>query len=321
MQRLAAFYKRFIKNKSFRKTAKLFSAIARFVLFRKPYILIVETGTVCNINCPTCPTPRGIVAGSRTAGNMDLESFKKMIGNAHRAFSAVLLYWSNEPLLNRDIAGMVRSCNEKDLYTFISTNVMLLNEEKGRELIEAGLDELLVCVDGFSPETYEHFRKGAKFETVKRNIEGFCETRRRLNASNPWIEIQYIETKQNSHEIDACRTWAKEAGVDGFRVQSLYITEHLQDFQRLREEFCTEKDREVLDIKNSLKGKKVCRNAESTVCVHMNGQLTICCYDIKGDFSYGNLLESPFENIAASKRYQEIRSKGRRHKLSICKKC
>lgn len=310
-----------IQKNRYKKIIKLVVSIIKFLSLRKPYILIVETGTICNINCPTCPTPRDIVVGERTVKNMDFDNFRKIIDNSYKSFSAVLLYWSNEPLLNKNIAKMVRYCNELNLYTFISTNVMLLTGKKFQELSESGLDELLVCVDGFSPDTYEPFRKGAKFETVRKNIENICKIKRESNAVNPWIEIQYIETKENSKEITLCKEWADKIGVDSFRVQSLYITKHLTDFQKLREEFYTEKNWEEKDRNNSLKGNKVCRNAESTVCVLVNGQTTICCYDIKGTYSYGNLLDDSFKNITNNKKYSEITSKGKNHELSICKKC
>jgi MoaA/NifB/PqqE/SkfB family radical SAM enzyme len=320
---LAMLYNRFVKpnlqRKRYRKITKLFIGIAKYLLFKKPYILIVETGTVCNLTCPTCPTPREIVAGSRSVKNMELDSFRKIITNAHKSFSAVLLYWSNEPLLNRNIADMVRFCNTLNLHTFISTNVMLLSEETGRGLIGAGLDELLVCLDGFSAKTYEPFRRGAKFETVKRNIENVCRIKKEMKAVNPWVEIQYIETKQNSEEIASCREWARGAGVDGFRVQPLYITRHLNDFEKLRNEFYSAKDWAEANEKNSR--EHICKNADSTVCVLVNGQLTVCCYDIKGTFSFGNLLEDSFEDIAKGEKYSGIKRKGARRELSICRKC
>lgn len=323
LRKFITFYNGFIKKdiqkKKYKKVIKLFGGIAKFILFRKPYVLIVETGTICNLDCPTCPTPREIVVGARTARNMDLDTFKKIIDNSYKSFSAVLLYWSNEPLLNKDIAEMVHYCNSLNLYTFISTNVMPLNEKITRQLIEAGLDEMLLCLDGFSSATYERFRKGAKFETVKRNIETVCRIKKESNAANPWIEIQYVETKQNAQEISSCREWAKDIGVDGFRVQPLYITKHLSDFVKLRDEFYTEESWRERRERDS--AKRVCRNADSTVCVLVNGKSTICCYDIRGDYSFGNLLVDSFRSIEKNQKYMEIKKKGKRRELGICRKC
>jgi len=315
------FIKKDIQKKRYRKVFKLLSGITKFVLLKKPYVLMVETGTVCNLNCPTCPTPREIIIGARTARNMTFDDFKKIIDNSYKSFSAVVLFWSNEPLLNKEIARMVSYCEELSLYTFISTNVMLLTEEKIRELIDSGLDELLVCIDGFSAATYEHFRKGAKFETVKGNIESLCKIKKELKALNPWIEIQYIETKQNSEEIASCQEWAEKIGVDKFRLQPLYITKHLKDFKKLGDEFCVEEEWEERYKKNYLDGDNACKNPDSTVCVLINGQLAICCYDIENTYRFGNLLNNSFENIAKDKKYLEIKGKGRKRGLSICKKC
>jgi MoaA/NifB/PqqE/SkfB family radical SAM enzyme len=322
---LVVVYRRFIKanarNFRYRKVLKLFTGIVKFILIQKPYVLIVETGTVCNIHCPTCPTPREIITEARTARNMDFEDFKTIIDNSYKSFSAVVLYWTNEPLMNRDLADMVRYCNELNLYTFISTNVMLLTGNKFKELTEAGLDELLVCVDGFSSETYEPFRKGAKFETVKTNIETVCEIKKELHAANPWIELQYVENKQNSSEIPACREWARDIGIDGFRLQKLYVARHLHNFEKLREEFYTEKMWEDMNRPDLRPDNKICKTPDTQVCVLVNGDVTICCYDIRGSCSFGNLIEHSFEDIAKNQKYREIRKKGKKRGLSICKEC
>jgi MoaA/NifB/PqqE/SkfB family radical SAM enzyme len=310
-----------IRQNRYKKITKLLVAIIKFLLLKKPYVLMVETGTICNLNCPTCPTPREIIVGARTAKNMDFDDFKKIIDNSYKSFSAVVLFWSNEPLLNKEIARMVRYCDELNLYTFISTNVMLLTEEKIRELIKSGLDELLVCIDGFSAKTYERFRKGAKFETVKGNIESLCKIKKESNALNPWVEIQYIETKQNSEEVASCQEWAKEIGVDKFRLQPLYITRHLRDFKKLGDEFCIGKNWEERYKNKSRKGKNSCKNPNSTVCVLVNGQLAICCYDIKSTYRFGSLLENSFESIAKNKKYLKIKKQGEKRGLSICKGC
>jgi MoaA/NifB/PqqE/SkfB family radical SAM enzyme len=325
MNNLVIVYRRFIKanarNSRYKKILKLFTGIVKFIFLQKPYVLIVETGTMCNIHCPTCPTPREIITGARKTRNMDFKHFKTIIDNSYKSFSAVVLYWTNEPLMNKDLVNMVRYCNALNLYTFISTNVMLLTGDKFKELTEAGLDELLVCVDGFSSETYEPFRKGAKFETVKNNIETVCKIKKELHAANPWIELQYVENKQNSQEIDVCREWAREIGVDGFRLQKLYVAKHLHNYKKLREKFYTEKMWDERNSPNLHTDNKICKTPDTQVCVLVNGEVTLCCYDIRGNCSYGNLLDNSFETIAKNKKYLEIKNKGKKRELSICKEC
>jgi len=325
IKKIDIFYKRFIKpdiqKNRYRRMTKLLVAKIKYILFKKPYVLMVETGTICNLNCPTCPTPREIVVGARTAKNMDFDNFKKIIDNSYKSFSAVVLYWSNEPLLNKDIANMARYCNELNLYTFISTNGMLLTEKIFKEFINSGLDEVLVCVDGFSSKTYERFRKGAKLETVKKNIETICKIKKELKAATPWIEIQYVETKQNSEEIASCIEWSKEIGVDGFRVVKLAIVQYLNDVEKLRDEFYTEKMWEERNKENFQTGKNICTQPNWQASVLINGQLTICCMDIKGVYSYGNLLENSFKSITNNKKYSELKRKSKKRELSICQRC
>jgi hypothetical protein len=121
--------------------------------------------------------------------------------------------------------------------------------------------------------------------------------------------------------VAACREWATEIGVDRFRLQPLYITKHLRDFKKLGDEFCTEKNWEEMYENNSLNGRDTCKNPASTVCVLVNGKLAICCYDIKNTYRFGSLLENSFERLAKDKKYLEIKRKGEKRGLSICKDC
>jgi MoaA/NifB/PqqE/SkfB family radical SAM enzyme len=320
------YYDNFIKGDlrkgRYKKILRICISIIKHILFKKPYILMIETGTLCNLACPTCPTPREIIIGKRNAKNMDLKTFKTLIDNSYKSFAGVILYWTNEPLMNKDITKMVGYCNEKDLYTFISTNGMLLNEKIFREFIKMGLDELAICVDGFSSETYERFREGGNFETLKRNVENICKIKKELKAIKPSIKIQYIKTKQNSEEVVSCQAWADEAGVDAFTINELFVVNHLNDPDKLREEFFSEERWEKWNKKRiHQKGNKICVMPDWQACVLVNGQLTICCMDITGEYSYGNLIEQPYTRVVKNSGYAQIKNKGKRQELSICKGC
>ena len=46
---------------NFRKLLKKLIHITKSKIANKPTIMILETGNVCNLNCPTCPTPRNYI--------------------------------------------------------------------------------------------------------------------------------------------------------------------------------------------------------------------------------------------------------------------
>lgn len=62
-----------------------------------------------------------------------------------------VLHGVGEPLLNRDLPRMVAHLKSRGVYVLFNTNATLLTEDWGRRLIEAGLDELRVSVDGADP--------------------------------------------------------------------------------------------------------------------------------------------------------------------------
>ena len=101
---------------------------------------------------------------------MSLENYKKIIDNIKNSISVVMPWFSNEPLLIPHLVEMLKYAAQNNMYTMVSTNAALLNEQKARELLDSGLDEILLCLDGTTKESYEPFRKGAAFEEVFQNI-------------------------------------------------------------------------------------------------------------------------------------------------------
>lgn len=184
--------KTLLKNKRYDKLFQLVKVDLKHKLFNEPISLIVETGTTCNIRCPTCPAPRDIIVSCRPKPFMSLKEFKTIIDNSNNKFFYVRQYWSNEPLLNKDTEEMIKYCDKKGLFSSISTNATLLTEERARKLIESGLDEIILSFDGLTKEVYEDFRYGANFEIVKKNIETLCRLKKEMNSLTPWTELQFI---------------------------------------------------------------------------------------------------------------------------------
>ena len=179
-----------------------------------PMTLIVENTTKCNLECPMCPREFGYYPPE----DFDLELFKVIIDEIQGQTELVFPWGAGEPLVNPDIYEMIRYCKQAGIYTVVSTNATLLNKERGYQLIDAGLDNLIIAFDGATPEVYEKYRKGAKFHKVRANILGFLETKKQRKA-NLSIVLQMVRLPDNQHQIsDFHKMWSIE-GVDEIRIK------------------------------------------------------------------------------------------------------
>ena len=179
-----------------------------------PITLIIENTAKCNLKCPMCPREFGYYPPE----DFDFDLFKRIIDEVRFQTELVFPWGGGEPLMNPDLYQMIRYCKDADIYTVVSTNATLLNEERSRLLLDSGLDHLIIAFDGATPEVYEKYRKGAKFEKVRKNILRFleikCESRPDL-----FVVIQMVRLPENQHQIkDFHRLWAVN-GVDEIRIK------------------------------------------------------------------------------------------------------
>ena len=87
-----------------------------------------------------------------------------------------------------------------------------------RELIEAGLDNIILAFDGTTPEVYERYRKGGDFYEVKSNIHLFLRVKEAMK-SDIFTVLQMVRLPYNQHQVsDFHRMWSIP-GVDEVRVK------------------------------------------------------------------------------------------------------
>ncbi len=318
------------------KPGKFFHWIKSIIknkLFGYPYLAIVETGNICNIHCATCPTPHERLG--RPKENMSLENLKKIIDNIKDDVHVVLLYNTNEPLLNPNLGEMIAYANGKNLYTMISTNATLLDAKRRDEIFKSGLDEILVCLDGTTKESYEAFRVGANFETVKQNIADLCREKKEKGYKKPFIELQFILNRLNQDEVPEIQRLSAEWGVDRLHIKSFALGEYIYSKEEIRamgEKFLptTEKygkvtynksDQGIISMRRKREKNWYCRLARDHAVVLVDGRLAMCCYDIKGEYVYGNLLEKNLKEIWFSEEVKKRRKAAEEGRYPLCNVC
>jgi len=325
-------FKRHFLNQIFTGTpGKFFHYIKVYIknkFFDSPRLAMIEIGTTCNLRCPTCPTPRDLIG--RPPNIMKMDEYKKIIDAIKDHVHVVLLYYSNEPLLNPSLAEMIKYAEKNNLYAMISTNAMLLDKKNTDEILDSGLDEILLCLDGMTKEAYEPFREGAKFEIVFENIKYFCEEKKRRKKIKPYIELQYIVTKLNQDQIPEVKKFVEDYKIDRLRLKSLAIGEYnynKSELGELAEKFLPNKEdvktrykKEAGSIKHK-KFTKICSNAKNQIVILDKGQMIMCCYDVKGQYEYGNILESDFKKNWFNKETKIKRKMARERKFPLCQKC
>ncbi|MCP4662104.1 MAG: radical SAM protein [bacterium] len=173
----------------------------------------IETGAVCNLRCPGCPTGRrrkGLTKGVLTYDQFRVV-FDKIMPYALRFH---LFNWG-EPFLNQDILPMISLSAAHGIATQIDSNLTLreFSAEEAEATVSSGLSRLTASIDGASQATYEKYRIGGNFARALKNLESLRKARDRLGLERPRLVWKFLVNALNEHEMEKAKAIAAGIGV------------------------------------------------------------------------------------------------------------
>ncbi|MFH1231832.1 MAG: radical SAM protein [Planctomycetota bacterium] len=277
---------------------------------RFPSNIFVELTNICNLKCPICPS-RNM---KREKGYMDFELYKKIIDECSGYENVdIMLHMFGEPLLHKDLIKMMRYGKRySNIKLAFSTNATLLDYERSKELIDAGLDGIHFSLDGFTKETYEAIRVGAQFERTVNNIKQFLELHRKSGQPKPVIEIQIIRTKKTRKELQGfVDYWRKEArGTPSIVSVKEYGTwGGLVDSE---------------DIKRGILCRVPCASIKFLMGIYWNGDVIPCCIDPEGYLKMGEVRNNSLLSVwqgDAMRNFRNAHINEEFNKFPFCNNC
>ncbi len=287
----------------------------------RPSSLSVEPTNICNLSCVECPT--GTNTLKRNKGDISTELFTDIISQTKNTLLTLILYFQGEPLLYKDLFEIVRIAKANKIYTITSTNGHYLSSENCDNLIESGLDELIISLDGTTQEIYEKYRKNGDFDKVISGIRTLVESKKSNKSNTPFIALQFLAFKHNQHQINDFKMLAKKLGVDKAEIKSAQIYDYktstnittISKYSRYK----TVDGKNV--IKNRLQNK--CWRMWSSAVITWDGIFVPCCFDKDADHKFGNISEEHISAIWNSKNRHSFTNKIRtdRKSIDICRNC
>lgn len=273
-----------------------------------PYWLTIDPTNYCNLRCPFCPTGRG--KGTRQPAKLGLNLFKRIMDTLGPYLIHIDFCNWGEPFLNENICEMIKLAKTFGINTKIDTNFNVFSEQMAEVLVESGLDEISLSIDGTSQETYEKYRRGGSFEKIMRNIDLLVKVRQKLQKKTPFMRWQFLVFKHNEHEIENARVMAEEKGVDDISFTAPYVgnLEWLTTIDKYRTRHYEIKNGQIGFKKQG--NKMICEWLWDAIVVNANGSISACCSveDEKDDF-FPNFPEKNFSEIWNDEKYLTARKK------------
>ena len=182
----------------------LYKLHLRRLYFRKyPKFLVIEVTNRCNLKCSYCPRSMGL---RTVGGDLPLEKFKSIVRKLQKLskLESITPTGFGEPLLYEALEDAIKFVKMEYPYTEvdITTNGILLTEEKAVSLLNAGLDNIAISVNFDNRERYIEFNRADRFEIVKNNTEKFLNLLRKNPRYKTGVVVQLLGTTQTKEEVD-----------------------------------------------------------------------------------------------------------------------
>jgi len=271
-----------------------------------PNELSIETTNLCNARCTICAHPDM----KRPKGKMETSLAMSLIDQAaENKVGKLFLSGFGEPLLDKRLPDFIAHARKQGIENLsIVTNGYLLTSETAFSIIDAGLNEIIISMDGFTAETYESIRLGLKFDKVAENIRQLPKLKNRGLAN---ISISCVDLIHNSNE----RKQAFELFgrcVDGiyFRQAQGWTGEYGQLQAGYSPHFAP----------NSIP----CRYLWDSASVYIDGTVPACCLDYEAEGVMGNAAKDSLNKIWQGEKFKYYRRGhlvNHKDKLSPCAKC
>jgi radical SAM protein with 4Fe4S-binding SPASM domain len=288
-----------------------------------PISLSIEPTTACNLGCPECPS--GLKQFSRDTGNLKAENFNRWLDQLSPTLSYLNFYFQGEPFIHNDILQFISKASQAGIYTSTSTNAHFITEKKAQEIVQSGLDRILISIDGTTQEVYEQYRVHGSLQKVLDGTKHLVEARKNLNSRTPHIIFQFLVVRPNEHQIEEAKQLANEYKVDEirFKTAQVYDYENGNPLIPTIEKYSRYKrlSSGKFIVKSSLDNH--CWRMWSGAVVTWDGKVVPCCFDKDATHEMGNLSKEDFKSIWKGKAYAMFRKqllKGRKE-IDICKNC
>jgi radical SAM protein with 4Fe4S-binding SPASM domain len=291
-----------------RKLYNIFMAEAQLLLKSSrlsylPYRISIETGNICNLRCPLCPTGQHQTGIER--GFMSFDDYKKIIDEIARDLILVRLYNWGEPLLNKELIPMITYAHHKGIGVTISINLNILDDKTARELLTSGLSKIFVSCDGVSQETYNQYHVGGDFHQVLENLRLLLKEKEKMQRCATRILWLFHVFRHNEHEVEKAKTMAKDLGVE-IRINLMRTDMGKEIFETAKQSI--ERDSQWipkdtrycpfdLDKNDVKKKKRFCDLLWKETVINWDGEVLPCCAVYDEHYSFGNAFKKDFRTI------------------------
>ncbi|MCB0538823.1 MAG: radical SAM protein [Chitinophagales bacterium] len=279
----------------------------------------VEFSSECNLRCKFCSLdhtkPRTFIE------EQTLESLliQLLTDKRFHTVERLQLYNAGETLLHPkrfELLELIKSYKQKFKEkgvrfpkVILLTNATLLRKKVSVQLVDLDIvDEMMVSLDGGTPEAFETMRDRAKWPVFYRNIIDFIDYRNEKNSKTTLKTVSIIPAE-------------KPFTLDWMHPEFREVLEKADSFELRRlHNWAGE-----VEVESTNKPHKIgCTLLMKQMVLLPNGDITVCCSDLNSRGVIGNLKTSTLYQIYNTPKrlsWLKLMFQNRKYEIDLCKNC
>ncbi len=187
-----------------------------------PFEVQLNPTNKCNLKCKFCWL-RDFDDGSLTYEELTTRKYEEIIKDCYRMdVHTIEITGGGEPLMREDIFQIMKKIKKYGMFGRLVTNGTLFTEEKIRELIKIGWDEIVFSLDSSRKEIND-FLRGESFEKIVENIKKFQIEKMKRKREKPLISIHTVLCNKNYKYLPEMFEFAYKLGVKNLLVEPIVL--------------------------------------------------------------------------------------------------
>jgi MoaA/NifB/PqqE/SkfB family radical SAM enzyme len=260
----------------------------------------IEPTNRCNAKCHFCPRDQ-----TPHQGLMSPEVFEQTLRRTvelravladtlNIPLTRVSLCGLGEPLLNRQVAEWTGMISEAGFECVMSSNAALLDEKRGRALLDNGLSRIMINV-GDRDDQYEEVYQ-LSFEKTLANVLRFAE----MAGDRCEVHIVLVDHRQDPEHLANMREFWSGYGIKRFMEFDIMNRGGALFVDHMQYESYPERT-EARDLLSARGEMPVCAVPFLGPFVGYDGQYYLCCSDWKKEVPLGSVFDRSFVGILRDK--------------------
>ena len=295
----------------------------------QPFVVALDPSSACNFRCKFCPTgDHGLIHSTgRYQGIMDFRVYQKVIDDLvefDAPIKTLRLYKNGEPLVHPRFAEMVAYARQSGhvLRIDTTTNGALLTPELSHDIVDAGIDQINISVNGMSSEQMEFYTRTAvdfgQYVEQLRELFRYAKAVEERNGHHCEIFIKSIKEILSEEE--------RQRFFDTFgEISDRIVLEHISPaWPTFRFSVDVPMKFHAGNYGQDAYERKVCPYLFYILVVNADGTCSTCIGDWPNGQIVGDVRKTSVRAIwngEKLRQYQKLHLQGRRKEIPFCGAC